>query len=315
MIRRAMLSAPLLLLANSAWAQCEGTWDNARIAGHLDEADTALAQADLVGAKKGLKEAMRGWPCLEELADPKLIGRYGRANGLLAFYEQDEPSAVKWGLMARVVDPDGTWPGELPEGHPYLGLLAESEDPAKVRAEGWLNPPDDKGSLFLNGAFLAEPEAWAEVPGLIQAFDKVGYPTEAFWQDGAAFRESLITAEGGPLEVPRYYNEKTGELKVADSPAKVKHEKIQVEKTPTDFPVVPVATAGGLAVLSGVSYALASGAAGGLNTAETEADLTRARSTTNAFVLVSAITGAGAVGVGLGTVLVHGNGVSWHVRF
>lgn len=304
----------LATIAPSAWAQCEGTWDNERVGKRLDEVDAALAQADLSGAKTTLNGIDKGLGCVEELIDKGLLGRYARAVGLLRFYQQDEPQAIKWGLLARMVDPNGTWPGELPEGHPYLELLGEEEDPAKVRAEGWLVPPE-KGSVFVNGDFIPEPETYAEIPGLVQLFDRVGFPIETFWQDGAAFRADLISEEGGPIEVPKYYDPETGELKGAKAPAKVKTEKIKVEKAPSDFPVVPVATAGGLALASGLSYLGASAAHGGLANATEESQLTRARSTTNILVVVSAVTGAGAVGVGLGTVLATHNGVVWHVRF
>lgn len=310
----AMIALWLAFAAPAAHAQCEGTWNTDRIGKVLDTVDGALADADLGTAKAELGSLDKGWPCIEDYADAAFIARYARAMGMLRFYQQDEPQAVKWGLLARAIDPGGKWPAELPEGHPYLSLLDEEETPQKVRAEGWLVPPEG-GSVFLNGEFIPEPTAHAEVPAYVQLFDKVGYPVENFWQDGAAFREDIIATEGEPTPVPKYYDPETGDVKVAKSPAKVKLEKIKVEKPPSDFPVIPVATAGGLAAISGVSYALAGAAASGMNGAETEADLTRARSTTNVLVLVSAITGAGAIGVGTGTVLAHGNGVTWTVRF
>ena len=310
----ALFALLLAFFAPNAMAQCEGTWENTRINAKLDEAAEALAQADLSGAKTKLNEVDKGLGCMEVLIDRKVLGRFGRAIGLLRFYEQDEPQAIKWGLMARLVDPDGAWPGDLPDGHPYLDMLSEEESPPKGRAEGWLVPPE-KGSVFINGEFIAEPEAHAEVPGLVQLFDRVGFPVETFWQDGAAFRANLITEEGGPIEMPKYYNPDTGELKGAKAPAKVKGEKIKVEKAPSDFPIVPVATAGGLAVVSGVSYLAAGAAAAGMPNATEESQLTRARSTTNALVVVSAITGAGAVGLGLGTVLASPNGIVINVRF
>lgn len=304
----------LALFAPAAHAQCEGTWNNERVSRNLDEVAAALGAADLDTAKRKLKETDQGLGCLEELIDRKVLARFGRSVGLLRFYEQDEPQSIRWGLLARILDAEGPWPGDVPEDHPYREMLAEEEDPPKGRAEGWLIPPE-KGGVFLNGEFLPEPEAYAELPGLVQLFDRVGYPLETFWQDGAAFREGLTGPEGGPVEVPKYYNPETGELKVGEGPAKVKSDKIPVEKPPSDFPVVPVATAGGLAVLSGISYAIAAGTAGGLDEAPTTADLARIQGTTNIFVLVSAITGAGAVGVGVGTVLADARGVAFTVRF
>lgn len=305
----------VLFLATPAWAQCEGTWDNERVSRNLDDVATALAQADLASAKGTLSEIDKGFACLEDVVEKATLGRFARSIGLIRFYEQDEPAAIKWGLMAKMVDPEGEWPGELPDGHPYLDMLSEEEDPPMGRAEGWLVPPE-KGFIFINGQFLSEPEAYAEIPGLVQLFDKACFPIETFWQDGAAFREGLTSDVGGPIEAPKCYNAATGELRVAKEAAKVKTEKIKVEKAPIDFPFVPVATAGGLAIVSAVSYAAAAGAAGGMNTATDEASLTRARSTTNALVLVSAATGAGAVGIGLGTALAGGgNTVVWSVRF
>ncbi len=311
----ALMFALLALGAPAAHAQCEGTWDNARVSKLLDEAAAALGGADLATAKTVLNEVDTGIGCLEDRMTAELLARYARSVALLRFYEQDETQAIKWGVYGRALDPDGTWPGELPEGHPFLALLAEEPEPTLARAEGWLVPPE-KGAVLINGRFAAEPEAWPDLPALVQLFDKVGYPIETFWQDGIAFRDDLLSDEGGPVEPPGYYNPATGHLKVAKKPAKVKLEKIKVEKAPSDFPVVPVATAGGLAALSGLSYALAGAAAAGLENAENTEELTRARSTTNTLVVISAATGAGALGVGLGTWLADGEaGVRWTVRF
>lgn len=311
---RALVCLWLAFAAPSAFAQCEGTWNTGRIGETLNQVDAALVEADLGSAKSGLASLDKGWPCIEDFAYPPILAQYARDMGLLRFYEQDEPQAIKWGLYARALDPNGAWPGELGSDHPYMALLDEEEPASETRAEGWLVPPEG-GAIFVNGKFAPEPTAFGGVPAFVQHFDKVGYPVQNYWQDGAAFLEEAISAEGEATPPPKFWDPETGEVKVSKEPAKVKLEKIKVEKAPSDFPVVPVATAGGLAAVSGITYALAGATSSSLANATTEDQLTRARSTTNVLVLISAVTGAGAIGVGTGTVLATGNGVMWNVKF
>lgn len=311
---RWLVAGGLGLLSQNALAQCEGDWDVARINSELDTADTAFETADLTTIKDLIKDVDRGFPCLDDYADKALIGRYARVQGLLAFYEQDETGARRWGVLGRVVDPDGKWPVELPDTHPYLELMAEAEDPPLVDSNGGFIVDEGEG-IFYNGTFLREPQARADIPGLVQLFDTNGHPKDAFWQEGAVFSEALLDSQAGPVPYPRWYDPDTGEIDPARKAAKVKIEKIKPEREPIDIPWVPLGISGGLAATGGLTYALAGSAQSSMASAEEAQQLTRARSTANALVLVSGLAFVGAAGVGIGGVMLDGRTVGWSVRF
>ena len=305
-------------LAGSAYAQCEGDWDNARVLSTLDEADASLNEADIPGTRKLLRSIASGFPCLEELAQKPVLGRFGRTMALMSFFEQDEIGAARWGTMAMVTDPDGEW--AVPEGHPLMDIITEAEEPVMGRAEGGLVIPE-KGAVFMNGTLTLVPEGLSEVPYLVQVFDKNGYPGDNFWQDGAAFNERLLDPEGADLTPPKWYDAETHTISGSGEQVKYKDEKppkvAKVKKEREPFPIVPVALSGGLGATSAVTYFLASSANASLGDASTPADLTKARSTANSMVMISGVTLAGAIGVGIGGVMVSttGNGFLFSGRF
>jgi len=307
-MRRALLCLAGLFLSTPALAQCEGTWENARMASELDALTELVAAFDSDGVSRSLKTVDRGFPCMEEVIDPSLLARYARIKGYLAFGDQDEEGAVMWLFYAKEVDDSAPWPVELPEEHPVLSLLAMWEPPEPVTASGQLVPPE-KGAVFVNGRIALEPTATGEQQNFLQLLDRNGWPTEGFWMDGATF-PGVLDDEAEPYEAPKYYNLDTGAVKKAAGPYREKQPK-----EPLDLPVVPLALTGGLAVTSGVTYMLAGAAQNSLATATTPEELTRARSSANLMVLISGAAAAGAVGVGVGGVILHSNGASVHFRF
>jgi hypothetical protein len=306
---RALFALVVSLFAMPAFAQCEGTWNNSRLTTELDEMTQRVADSDSDAIRRSMKSLYAGLPCMEELANRTQLARYARLQGFLAFLDQDEESALEWGLYARVIDDSAPWPLELPPTHPYLAMLAEADDPTTVKADGFLVVPD-KGGIFVNGAFVSEPEALAQQQNLVQVLDKNGYPKDTGWQDGAAFPSALISDIGEPTSMPKYYDPATHEVKQGAGPVVER-----IKRDPIDIPVMPIAISGGLAASSAVAYLLAGSAQASLATATTAEDLTRARSTANILVLVSGATAAGALGVGVGGIILSGNGAQYNVRF
>jgi hypothetical protein len=168
----------------------------------MDQADAAFGQSEMAKARVALDAARELLPCLAVPPDPKHLARYGQQRAILSFFDQDETNAVRWGLLHRFVDPSVEWP--FPEDHPLRSLLAEAVDPPVGKAEGmWVVP---KGaSVFLNGTPVTVPEARAEVPQLVQVYDKQGVVVRSFWQDGAAFSSDLVGPEGAAILVPAWW--------------------------------------------------------------------------------------------------------------
>ena len=308
-MKRALFALVFTAFATPALAQCEGTWDNDRLTTELDKLTERVTANDSDGIRRGMKSLSAGLPCMEQLTNRTQLARYAWLHGFMAFNEQDEEGALQWGLYARVIDDSAPRPMELPPTHPYPSLLAEAEDPKTIASDGFLVVPD-RGGVFVNGALITTPEALDEQQNLVQILDRAGYPKDTYWQDGATFRSDLITAEGAPAAVPKFYNPDTHAVKQTSGPIVDKPVR-----DPVEIPVVPIAISGGLAASSAITYILAGAAQASLATAQTPEDLTKARSTANILVLVSGATAAGALGVGVGGVILNGNGVRFHTRF
>lgn len=166
---------------------------------YMDQADAAFAQSDMSKAHVALDSARELLPCLTEPPKATFLARYGQQRATLAFFEQDETGAVRWGLLHRFVDPTLEWP--FPEDHPLRSLLAETDDPPMGHADGaWLV---EKGTtVFLNGTPVLTPDARAEVPQLVQLYDKKGVVIRSYWQDGAAFAADLVGVGGVAIYAP-----------------------------------------------------------------------------------------------------------------
>lgn len=192
---------------SDAWAQdtCAAAYTHADWRKEMDDIDGAFKAFDLDAARIKIDSTWRNVGCLNEVAHPGHIARFARQRALLYFFDQDEDSAIKWGLLSRYAAPDFPWPADMAEDHPFREMLTNAEDPP-------IGGPDDaslliekKGAAFINGKPLLEPKARAEVPNLIQIADKKGAVLVTFWQDGAAFATDMIGPPGVVLEVPKWY--------------------------------------------------------------------------------------------------------------
>ena len=303
------LMTPMTLMTSAAWAQCDGDWNNDRLSSEVDTLGEQLENADLGASRRTLRAIVAGIPCLDQRIDRQLLGRYARTRGLLSFYEQDEIDAINWLLLAEEVQPGGSPPGGLPQGHPFFALLDDQSTPQdKTLAGGFVVP--ERGAIFIDGEFAESPEVTHSVPHLVQIFDRAAYPVETFWQDGSAFRPGLVDPDLGPTAVPSWYDPAKDIIREGKGPAKVKPER-----EPIEIPWVPLISGLTLTLTSAGTYAAAAGAKNGLPSAASPEDLTRSRTSANTLLLISGISMAGAIGVGAGSVMLHSNGATVRFQF
>jgi hypothetical protein len=206
----ALSTCAVALAPSVAHAQeevCSGALTHAQWKEGMDAADKQLAAFDVPGAARILEEVKKQVPCLDTIAKPSHLGRFARQMALIAFFEQDEITSVKWGMLQQYAAPSLPWPADLGEDHAFREMLAFADAPS-------LAGPDDKGlvfpkkgAVFMNGALLERPKARAEVPNLMQIADKSGLITLAYWQDGAAFRDDILapTAETEVAIAPKWF--------------------------------------------------------------------------------------------------------------
>ena len=172
--------------------------------GVMDAVDKSLEALDIARADALLMDVYKRIPCLTEVARPGWLGRYARQQSIVAFFNQDEITSTRWGLLARVVA-DVPWPPDMTEGHPYRDLIEETELPTLAGPKGKVVLPPKKGGVFLNGVLILKPTAYPEMPGLLQIGDKTGTIIKAYWQDGAAFRPSLLTDGPKLAKAPKWW--------------------------------------------------------------------------------------------------------------
>jgi len=323
--RLPLLVVGLLGLCAPAVAQeeaCPADANVAQLREQIDTATRALTEANLASARPALSRAQFLFVCVPEPADSADLAQFARQMAFLYFYKQDEFSATSWGLLSRYADRKLPWPADILPTHPFRELLEQVEDtPMGGPAALGLLPPKG-GGIFLDGRLITEPRANAEVPHLVQVFDKKGALVKAYWQEGAVFSGDLLSSETTPPKPPKWYDAATGSSQVAGTTAKPdKPDKpAKPPKTPRTGGGGPswaaIGAGGGLVVVSGVLYGLGAAQHGKLADADSPEDLTRTRSSANMFVVGSGVAAAAAAGaVGAGILLGDTNGVVLNVRF
>ena len=174
----------------------------------------------------------------------------------------------------------------------------------------------------MSGSLLLKAEAPRGIPGLIQVFDVDQRPVDGWWQDGVLFPADVVTSRPKPVEEPWWWkgDGPTSALARPKLDVTTPHEgtgrprKVRTQKQrQKPVPVGPIAGTGALLVTSGVTYLLADSAARSLQDQTSVDDLAATRTRANLLVLASGLSLAGAVGVGVGGVVLHGNGIT--VRF
>lgn len=296
-----MILSMLVLAAPSAFGQqtCTEPMSRIQLGASIGDVADALRISELVDAREALDRIHDRLPCLEEVVDPKLFASFARYNALVYYYGQEEDQALSWGLAAERAQPD-VWDEALfPAGHPVRVLIdaATPPDPQALGGKGLAPPPG--GGLFVNGAFVARPEAPPELPGLVQVFDRGQRRLDGKWIVGNAFPDAWMSDKVVDASPPSWLGKTVagGGGGGGDKPPRPPRAN--------PFPTVPVLAAVGLAAVSGAAYFGADRTAAGIDGAA-PADLTGLRTRANLLVLTSGATLAGAVGVGIGGFVVSG---------
>lgn len=321
---RTLCIAAALIAASPALAQeevCSGEVNLAEFGAAMDLVDAALAKPDLDDARYLLQQMHPKVPCLNTVADRAAMARYGATRAMVAFFDQDEGAVIQWGLMAQYTAEDGEPFPDLPETHPIRESLEYADEPSLSGPRGESLAPPKGGGVFLNGVLATQPQWRVEVPVLVQMFDKKERLVHAYWQDGAAFQDAVLTSGTFPVEPPKWWLGPIIEPVEIEAPAVTDagREEDKGPKTPSgNGPSGKrLAISGGVAVLSGTLYALAGASAGGLDNAVTEDELRSARSRTNLLVVGSSMAAAGAIGIGVTAFISDGGapGLGMSVRF
>ena len=335
-----------LLVATPALAQqraCPDDYTVKTLRGQMDTVDQAIAQFDLDYARSVANDARAEMRCLKTIVDPSDITRIARQLGLLAFFDQDEAGASRWGLLAKQADAGLPWPESVGKDHPFRVLLDDVDRPIPGGPEGKGLIPPKKGAIFMSGEILFEPVAPAEVPQLMQHIDNKQQVLETYWQDGAAFRDEILSDEPGPYKAPKWYTPPGGET-VADKGKPDKGKPDKPDKGKPDKPDKPDKTDRGkkpkdddvedidrgskkkvkvpnlvigvsLAAVAGGLYGLAYATKQGIKNKDTDDKKASARTMANALVLTSAGVGAAAVGVTISALVGETNGIQIQVRW
>lgn len=201
---RSALAALVLLVAPAAVAGTCPPYPHAEWKAAMDGVDEQLAALRLREAREALGEVQQRVRCVEGIARPDHLGRFGRQVAMVFFFDQDLEAMRRWALIARTAAPDLPWPAGLSE-HPFRAAVDALEVPAAGGPADRYLAVEKKGGVFANGHAISLPRAVPEVPTLIQVTDKRGSIVRAYWQDGAAFPPAMLTADGGPLPAPRWW--------------------------------------------------------------------------------------------------------------
>ena len=89
-----------LLAPTMSWAACETTYTNNAMAEDIVAVRSLFDEGELSDAKRRLLEMGEGATCLDKLAEPGLIARFGQLMALSFFFAQDEDQAERWALLA-----------------------------------------------------------------------------------------------------------------------------------------------------------------------------------------------------------------------
>ena len=271
----------------------------------LGRAEQAFGQADFPYAATALDEAYAEIPCLRTPVPRESLARFGRLQAQRYFYAQDEVQSQRWGVLSRQTVPDLPWSDDFPEDHPFRELIESADLPPVGGPESALAPPK-KGGILLDGELIFEPRATAEVPHLLQVFDKSGLLVDALWQDGAAFPEAYLDPEGRMPAAPRWAET----LGLApEVPERPKSASSGPNKLRLGIGIGLAAGAAGL-------YGIALASRGAVGTRETHSQNIAARNLTNSLAISSAVLLTGSVATTVSSLLTDQPGlVSLRVRF
>lgn len=310
-------AAFLLTYSASAQQACIQPMSRIQLGAAIGDVSDALEAAELVDARTHLTGIAERLPCLDEVVDPNLFALFARYNATVYYYGQDEDQALRWGLASRFADPDLAWDEQLfPEEHPVRRMIEDAVLPASgvMRDKGLLPPKG--GGIFVNGRFAPRPEAWYEVPSLVQVFDRGRQKVDAFWIEGPSFPSQWTVMRVGDVTPPSWWDGTPAPSSARNRPSDPVRPVKPVKPVNPDrkrAPVVPLVASLVLAGVSGGTYLLASSSEATFGDQPTGKELTAVRTRTNLLVMASGASLAGALGVGVGGVLMSTGSIT--VRF
>lgn len=257
----------------SAEAACETPASSDEVAAAVDRAEIAYGELDVEQFRIATDEAVALVSCVDETITKPLAARLHRFEGLRKFIERDLDGSKRAFAAARSIEPAYTFPTSLvPEGNPvrdeYIAM-----DPSVSTFE--TSPPVAHGYLMVDGTVTYERPK--DRPAILQVLG----------DDGTV----LISDYLGAMEPLPVYE-------IGKLPSAKGH--------PLRLPLA--ASAGGLAIVTGVFYGLAASEHSKWEdpTNVDPADIAQHRQLTNSFFLTSVGTGIGALGLGAGAVFVAG---------
>ena len=272
--------------AASAQSQCEALVGAPELARHISKADVAFAQMDSQAFRAARWQADAAIPCMAEAVQVGQVAAFYRMQALGAFMDQEHAKTAGWFKSVFAVAPQYVLPETLaPEGHPLRIGFEVAQGAPVVKGEPVPRPA--VGIIRVDGKIASElprdrPYLWQHADG-----------------DGRA-RTSMVVVPG--MRPPRYATVR-GHQKVSTTKEGRRYTKVK-RNGGMGLSVPLISVAGVSAVVSGVSYGMASSKAQKFWDRSTpEGQLPELRDQTNTWAWVSVGTGALALGTGAAAVI------------
>ncbi len=209
---RAILSVLLAAISAPAAAQeplCEQSFTVNRFIEGMNAVDEAVGAFELGQVSIILTELRKDLPCTKDRIHPNHLTRFGRQMALAGFFDQDDLAIAYWKGLAEGPLP---WPESMPEDHPLRNALVEIDRGVIVDWEERGFVPQRNAALLFDARFATRPVAHVEEAHFVQILDRSGEATYSAWQDGAIFKEELLSDEPVPLEAPKWFVESPADL-------------------------------------------------------------------------------------------------------
>ena len=261
------------LFSLSAYGQlCPEATYSTDLTAAIAKAEGTFSDLDIPAFRAATDELRSVMPCLRDPVTRSVAAEVHRFLGLRAFGDRD-PDTRLYFAAARSIEPYYEFPASLiPPGNPVRAVYADLETGQGLGRDV---PEPAEGYLQFDGrTTLKRPVTW---PTLMQRFDEAG--------------QVVFSAYLAPDDPTPVYpvNEET---------------PVEVPPTPSGPPalrlplLVGTATA---ALTTGVLYGMAGSAEARFKDPNTpDASLVRLERTANTLVIVSGVTGAATVGLGIG---------------
>ncbi|MFT6145836.1 MAG: hypothetical protein ACJAZO_003007 [Myxococcota bacterium] len=196
----------LCALAPVAQAQTCTPYSHPEWLADMNTIDVAMGSLDLASASATLDTVRSRVRCLNAVVSPDHMARFSRQISLLFYFTQDTENANAWAMTSKTSESELPWPADLGESHPFRVQVEAVPMPEQTGPPGRYFVVPKKGAVFVNGRFQSLPVSYAETPALFQVTDKRGNLVNAWWQDGAAFPASVLTADGSALSAPKWWD-------------------------------------------------------------------------------------------------------------